>query len=200
MGLSHIHESQHGSSRILIRDVPALNTTIMVLLLRCTFFRFFNRSRMVTWAIPGHCSGNHPCCLRHHRIDTGQATGVILGAPAYPWWKIKPAQFFVPEYRDQIWSVPVREGTAFLPCSHRELRIKTGICRVRNSRMYPEATRKEHGSFQEWFGSFFIRGVKLILPRILRCAKDHAGCLPGVYTVMLETRRILPEATRMIPD
>ena len=29
---------------------------------------------------------------------------------------------------------------------------------------------------------------------------DHAGCLPGVYTVMPEITRIIPEITRIIPE
>ena len=33
----------------------------------------------------------------------------------------------------------------------------------------------------------------IILSRICRCVKDHAGCLPGVYTVMLEITRMISE-------
>ena len=60
-GLSHIHGSQHESSRILIRGVPARNTTVTVFLLRCKFLKFFKgaftHSQIATRTIPGHHSG-----------------------------------------------------------------------------------------------------------------------------------------------
>ena len=87
----------------------------------------------------------------------------------------------------------------FLPCRHR---VHLGVSHPEDAGLntgLPVATRKEHGAFQEWYGSLFIYVLwdrKLcrvyFLSWICWCAKDHAGCLPGVYTVM-------PEITRMIP-
>ena len=103
-GLSHIHGSHHRSSRILIRAVPARNTMVTVFLLRCTFFKFykgaFTHSRIATRTIPGHCAGSSvlspasPC--RHRagiRRDPWQTSISVK--------KFKPAQFSVPEYKDE---------------------------------------------------------------------------------------------------
>ena len=62
---AHIQGSQHGSSRILIRVVPACITMVTVFfsffLLRCTFFKCFKgaftHSRIATRTILGHHSG-----------------------------------------------------------------------------------------------------------------------------------------------
>ena len=56
-GLSHIHRSHHGSSRISIRDVPARNTTVIVFYSGTHSLDSFTRSQMVTRTIPGNCSG-----------------------------------------------------------------------------------------------------------------------------------------------
>ena len=51
------------------------------------------------------------------------------------------------------------------------------------------ATRRHTAHTREWYGSFFIRVFRdeklrrfIFFHRTCRCAKDHAGCLPGVYT------------------
>ena len=84
---------------------------------------------MVTRTIPGHCSGIIRVVSGIIRVGSGiirvgsgiirVVSGIVRVAPAFPWSKIKPAQFFVPEYTDEKWSVLLREGTVFLPCSHR---------------------------------------------------------------------------------
>ena len=58
----------------------------------------------------------------------------------------------------------------------------------RDSRMYTVATRRYTAptkSYTDYFSSVYS-GTKncagLIFPWTCRCAKDHAGCLPGVYT------------------
>ena len=84
------------------------------------------------------------------------------------------------------------------PCSFR---VATGspILRPASSGCQtPGCTRWLHGrntvpsrSDTNHFSSVYSRTENLILPRI--CAKDHSGCLPGVYTVMPETTRMIPE-------
>ena len=86
------------------------------------------------------------------------------------------------------------------PCSFR---VATGspVLRPASSGCdTPGCTRCLHGRntvpSRSDYGSFFIRVLrdrKLISPRICWCAKDHAGCLPGVYTVMPQTTRMIPE-------
>ena len=86
--LSHIHGSQHRSFRILLCGVLARNTAVTVFFLRCTFFKgAFHSFTDRNTDHPRSSLGDHPCYLRHHRVYTGQASGVILGALAHPWKK-----------------------------------------------------------------------------------------------------------------
>ena len=69
------------------------------------------------------------------------------------------------------------------------------------SRMYSAATRGYTVPTGKRTDCFIreLRDEKLsklnFFPRICRYAKDHAGCLPGVYTVMPEITRMIPGAT-----
>ena len=169
-GLSHIHGSHNGSSRILIRGVPARNTTVTVFLLRCTFFKFFKgaftHSRIITRTIPGHCSiQDHPWCLRHHLCWLRHhRVGHRAGIRRDPWRtgisvikKLNLRKFPSRSTQMKKLSVPLLEGTVFLPCSHQEPRIKTGIHRMRNSGCTRWLYGRKHGAFQEWYRSFYIR-------------------------------------------
>ena len=74
----------------------------------------FTHSRMAPRIIPDHRSR----IIRVVSSITGQASGVVLGAPTYR----EKNLFSVPEYTDKKWSVShysLLEGTVFLPCNHR---------------------------------------------------------------------------------
>ena len=88
---------------------------------------------------PGSSLRDHPCYLRHYRVYTGEASGVILGVPAYPGKKLSLLNFSSRSSRMKQ-SVLFPVGTVYLrvaaeyirdsPCRHREVRINTGFIRV----------------------------------------------------------------------
>ena len=140
---------------------------------------------------------DHLCCLRHHRVCTGQASGIVLGTPAYP-----GISFSFSSQSTRMKNDPYLSWKA--PCSFR---VTTDYIREFCTRSMPiliPGSRWLHGrnmvAFQEWYGSFssvYSRTENcaglIFLSQIFRCAKDHDGCLPGVYTVMPEISRMIPE-------
>ena len=134
-----------------------------------------------------HRSGIHPCCFRHHRVYTGPASGMVLGPPAYPGGKL----IFYP--RVHRWKHdPYHSWKA--PCSFR---VATKYIREFCTRRMPvliRGSRWLHGrntvpsrSGKDYFSSVYsgtenYAGLIFFYPRYAGPPKDHAGCLPGVYT------------------
>ena len=151
-GLSHIHRSHHGSSQII---TPG--------------------SSMLSPASP--CI--HRAGIRRDPWRTGISGEYVIFHPGVHRWKmirITPRRHRVHPGVSHPEDAGLNTG---LPVAIRKDGLNTGL---------PVAIRKEHSVFQEWYGSFFIRVHRdwnlcrfHFLSRICRCAKVHAGCLPGVY-------------------
>ena len=111
------------------------------MILTCYLRPFYTFTDRIT-DHPGSSLRDHPCYLRHYRVYTGEASGVILGVPAYPGKKLSLLNFSSRSSRMKQ-SVLFPVGTVYLrvaaeyirdsPCRHREVRINTGFIRVWNS-------------------------------------------------------------------
>ena len=67
---------------------------------------------------PGSSLRDHPCYLRHYRVYTGEASGEILGVPAYPGKKLSLLNFSSRSSRMKtIRPLPCRHRVP--PCSRR---------------------------------------------------------------------------------
>ena len=75
---------------------------------------------------------DHPCYLRRCRVNSAEASGVILGVPAYPVKKLSLLNFSsrstrikIPPYRHR----DVRINSVLTPYRHRDVRINSGCIR-----------------------------------------------------------------------
>ena len=171
-GLSHIHGSHHGSSRILIRGIPARNNTVTVFLLRFKFFKgAFTHSRIVTRTIPGHCSG----IIR-----------VVSGISVIKKFNLR--NFPSREYHS--WQAPcsfrVATGTVLRPASSG--------CKVPGcTRWLREGTRCLPGVIQIIFHPCTPGWKTKFFPGYAGAPRITPDACPVFYTMMPETTRMIPE-------